>query len=371
MDAHKIRKISILGIRGIPAKHGGFETFAENLSLYLISKEWEVSVYCQEPGQMSVYETEWRGIKCIHISVKNTGPIGTIIFDLKSILHSLRYSGVFLTLGYNTAIFNLLYRLLGKRNVINMDGIEWKREKWGRVAKSWFWLNEHFGCWFASHLVADHPQIKKHLSTRIPENKISVIPYGAELIIQADLEHIQNMGLQKKSYCLIISRPEPENSLLEIVKAFSMKKRNKKLVVLGDLDPTNKRYHKEIIATASDEVIFTGAIYEKKTIEALRFYTALYIHGHKVGGTNPSLVEALGAGSPVIAHDNIFNRWVVGDGGCYFKGEKDLSEQLDKLLDKPEEQLKLSKLSYVRYQATFTWPDVLGRYESLLESWLK
>jgi glycosyltransferase involved in cell wall biosynthesis len=365
-----MKHIVVLGIRGIPAKHGGFETFAENLALYLVNHEWEVTVYCQESGNTSVYETKWEGIKLIHIPVSNSGPLGTIIFDLKSILHSLRYSGVFLTLGYNTAIFNLLYRIIGKRNIINMDGIEWKRQKWGKVAKTWFWLNERFGCWFANHLIADHPEIKNHLSTRISEKKITVIPYGSELIAEADIEHVNNLGLQEKNFCLVIARPEPENSPLEIVKAFSDKKRNKKLVVLGNFKANEKEYDKRIMEAASDEVIFPGAIYEKKIVEALRYYSLLYIHGHQVGGTNPSLVEALGAGSPIIAHDNKFNRWVVGEKGCFFKDENDLSRQLDNLLDNSEKYFELAKLSRDRHQTIFTWSDVLGQYERLLESWL-
>jgi glycosyltransferase involved in cell wall biosynthesis len=364
------KNIILLGIRGIPAKHGGFETFAENLSLYLVNHDWEVTVYCQEEGSGSVYETEWEGIKRVHIPVSNTGPLGTIIFDFKSILHSLHYSGVFLTLGYNTAIFNLFYRVTGKRNIINMDGIEWKRQKWGKVAKAWFWLNERFGCWFGHHLIADHPEIKNHLSTRISEKKITVIPYGAELITQADIEHIKKFGLQEKKYCLVIARPEPENSILEIVKAFSKKKRNMKLVVLGNFEADKKPYQQSIMDAASDEVIFPGAIYEKEIVEALRFYTLLYLHGHTVGGTNPSLVEALGAGSPVIAHDNKYNRWVIGYEGAFFKNEIDLSSKLDDLLSDQKLLEKLSTQSCERHQAMFTQDLVHNQYKAMLENWI-
>jgi len=370
MKRTKKRQITILGIRGIPAQHGGFETFAEYLSYYLVNRDWKVTIYCQEEGSGSIYVTEWKDVKRIHIPVKNNGPLGTIIFDLKSILHSLRYSGVFLTLGYNTAIFNLLFRIFAKRNIINMDGIEWKRQKWGLIAKTWFWLNERIGCWFGNHLIADHPEIKSHLSTRISENKITVIPYGSDLIREANIEHIKKMGLDENGYCLIVARPEPENSLLEIVKAFSSEKRHKKLIVLGDMEPTIKEYHEIVMNSASDEVIFPGAIYEKEVVEALRYYSLVYIHGHQVGGTNPSLVEALGAGSPVIAHDNKFNRWVIGDEGSFFKNENELSQKFDELLDNSKKLFELAELSSDRHQTIFTWPDVLGQYERLLERWL-
>lgn len=363
-------QLVISGIRGVPAQHGGFETFAENLSRYLVKCNWCVIVYCQENGDGPIYESEWEGVRRVHIPVKNTGPLGTIIFDLKSVLHSLRHDGVFLTLGYNTAIFNLLYRIKGKHNVINMDGIEWKRQKWSWLAKTWFWLNERFGCWFGNHLIADHPEIKLHLSARISEKKITTIPYSADLIDQADIECIEKLGLENKNYCLIIARPEPENSLLEIVQAYSNKERNKKLVVLGNFEPKKNKYHNSVMNAASNEVIFPGAIYEKQVVEALRYYSLIYIHGHRVGGTNPSLVEALGAGSPVIAHNNKFNRWVIGDEGCFFDYVEDLSQKLDQLLNDPEKLATLSKLSRDRHQAAFTWPDIFGKYESLLERYM-
>ena len=119
----------LLGIRGLPAKHGGFETFAEYLCPYMIHYGWSVVVYCQEDGRGPCYESEWNGVKRIHIPVSTDGALGTIIFDFKSVLHSLRHQGVFLTLGYNTAIFNILHRIFRKKNIINMDGIEGKRQK--------------------------------------------------------------------------------------------------------------------------------------------------------------------------------------------------------------------------------------------------
>ena len=120
------KSVSILGIRGVPASHGGFETFAEYLCRYLVARDWKVKVYCQEEGSDPIYHSQWEGVDRIHISAKNTGPLGTIIFDLKSVIHSLRNDGVFLTLGYNTAVFNLLHRLKGKNNIINMDGVAWQ-----------------------------------------------------------------------------------------------------------------------------------------------------------------------------------------------------------------------------------------------------
>ncbi|WVM92881.1 DUF1972 domain-containing protein [Halopseudomonas pachastrellae] len=173
-----MKTIRILGIRGIPAAHGGFETFAEHLSLYLASKNWKVIVYCQEEGAGHIWQDEWHGIQRMHIPVQRTGPLGTIIFDWKSTLHAAREKSPCLILGYNTAIFTLILRLLGIYSFINMDGIEWSRAKWGPIAKLWFWLNDWAGCWLGNHLIADHPEIAKHLRTRVSNKKITTIAYG-------------------------------------------------------------------------------------------------------------------------------------------------------------------------------------------------
>lgn len=365
-DKHLI----IVGIRGLPARHGGFETFAENLSCFLVNRGWRVTVYCQEKGVGSIYKTKWKGVNRVHVPIKATGTISTIIFDIRTVVHSLRYYGVFLTLGYNTAVLNLLYRLMGKINVINMDGIEWKRQKWGLLAKNWLWLNERFGCWFGNHLVADHPIIAEHLATRISREKITTIPYGAREIIEADDSILKVYSLEKQEYAILIARPEPENSVLDLVIAFSAKQRGGKLVVLGNYQPKKYAYHRAVIEAASEEVIFIGAIYEERTIDALRFFARVYVHGHQVGGTNPSLVEALGAGNAIIAHDNAFNRWVAKDGAVYFKDVISAEKAFDQLLVEDAVVQSLRKASRKNFNSNFQWKNILSKYEELLLKWL-
>jgi glycosyltransferase involved in cell wall biosynthesis len=360
-----MKDLIILGIRGVPAKHGGFETFAEHLCLYLKKSDWKITVYCQEVGDGSVYESVWQGVNRVHIPVKNEGPIGTIIFDFRSIVHSLRYKGLFLTLGYNTAVFNILYRIFNKKNIINMDGIEWKRQKWSGLAKAWFWLNERCGCWFGNHLVADHPRIEEHLATRVKNSKITMIPYGGPNVLQADESILSDYDLHKQKYSILIARPEPENSILEVVLAFSAKLRNQKLVVLGQFKPDENTYHRSIMDAASNEVVFPGAIYDASRVGALRFYARYYIHGHQVGGTNPSLVEALGAGCSVIAHDNVFNRWVADDAAVYFSSQSNLEKFFDD--DYLDDQLVAEKKLNAKHQfnTRFIWDDINGQYEAL------
>ena len=363
--------LSILGTRGIPAAHGGFETFAEKLALFLADKGWRVTVYCQVDGNGSMCIDMWHGVRRINIHVMRKGALGTVLFDWKSTLHASMQKGVILTLGYNTAIFGLLYRLKGMRNLFNMDGLEWQRDKWSVSERVWLYLNERVGCWLGNHLIADHPEIKKHLVTRVKPGKVTMIPYGADRIDNADNSLIEQYGLKAEGYSLVVARGEPENSILEMVTAFSSKTRNQKLVVLGKYMPDENEYHRSVLQAASNEVIFLGAIYEQDVVKALRYFCRLYIHGHTVGGTNPSLVEALGAGSAVLAHDNKFNRWVGGPNACYFKDMEECSDQLDILINDRKRLIALKDASHKRFMEAFTWDKILLQYEQLLERGLR
>lgn len=365
------KSLMILGTRGVPAAHGGFETFAERLALYLSEKKWEVIVYCQQDDsdKTDPWEDDWKGVHRVHIPVSQGGSLGTIVFDWKSTLHAARRHDLKLTLGYNTAVFCARYRVAKQLNLINMDGIEWRRQKWGLVAKTWFWLNEWAGCRLGNHLVADHPEIKRHLEGRTQGSRITTIPYGADRIEAADETILADYGLQSTRYAILIARAEPENSVLEVVKAWSRRPRDGwKLVILGKYDPAHA-YQDEVMKAGADDVLFLGAIYEPDVVQALRFFARLYVHGHQVGGTNPSLVEALGAGNPVLAHDNRFNRWVAGPGASYFDGEDGCDAALTELLADDDRLGAMREASLARHQQAFTWEKVLGDYESLLEDW--
>lgn len=364
-----MKTLRILGIRGIPAAHGGFETFAEHLALYLRDRGWRVIVYCQETGQGPVEVDTWNGIERVRMPVRGDGALSTIIFDWISIQHAAQHKDLCLTLGYNTAIFDAVLRFKGVPNVINMDGIEWIRAKWGMVAKTWFWLNDWLGCWLGSHLIADNPAIKTHLMTRVSGDKITMIPYGAVPVDNAPEEPVRALGLEPGRFMTVIARPEPENSLYEIVKAFSQRKRGYKLAVLGNYQNENA-YHRTVRAAASDEVAFLGAIYDAPVVQALRYHSAAYIHGHQVGGTNPSLVEALGAGNAVIAHDNRFNRWVAGEGARYFDSVDSLAQRFDEIMSKPDVVSSMQDASRRRFKRALTWPIVLAEYEKVLERFL-
>lgn len=361
------KQLLILGTRGIPAQHGGFETFAQYLALYLKDRDWDVSVYCQHEGTGSVSEAYWQGIRQIITPVKQKGALGTILFDLQATLHARNQPGLALILGYNTAIFNLLLRPSGKKILMNMDGIEWKRDKWNPLERRWLYLNERLGSCLSDHLIADHPEIKAYLKRKTPAEKITMIPYGAATIECVSEEPVHALNLEPKRYTLVIARPEPENSILEIVRAFSRKEREHTLVVLGDYQPEHNTYHSKVVTAASSEVYFAGAIYDSEVVHALRSHARLYVHGHQVGGTNPSLVEALGAGNAVLAHSNPFNHWVAGEEAAYFEDEEMCARAFDRLLGNEQDLCQMERASRARHQEAFLWTDILAEYEQLLE----
>lgn len=360
------RTVRILGTHGVPAAYGGFETAAENIALFLVRNGWRVIVYCQGSGTGPTTEDTWNGIERVTIPVTLDGWKGTSKFDLLSIRHASQFRDLCLTFGYNTAIFNVLQRLRGIPNVINMDGIEWSRARWGFMKQAILYVNERIACYVGNHLIADHPEIEKYLLTRAPQRKISTLTYGADPVESAPEELVRKLGLEPGQYITLIARPIPENTILEIVQGFSARERGKKLVVLGNYDRAADAYHASVLDAAGSEVVFPGAIYDKATVQALRFHGLAYAHGHTVGGTNPSLVEAMAAGNPVIAHDNAYNRWVAQDGGVYFTDANSFAALMDELLASPERLSALGRASRQRFQQEFTWDHVAGQYEQLL-----
>jgi glycosyltransferase involved in cell wall biosynthesis len=364
------RTVRILGTHGVPANYGGFETAAENIALFLVKQGWRVIVYCQASGTGPIVEDVWHGIERVTIPVDLPGWKGTSRFDWLCIKHACRFRDLCLTFGYNTAVFNVMQRLKGIPNVINMDGIEWSRARWGFMKQAILYVNERIGCFVGNHLIADHPEIEKYLWTRAPKRKITTLTYGADPIADAPTEPVVKLGLEPGRYLTMIARPIPENSILEMVQGFSSKPRGVKLVVLGKFEPDSDPYHQQVMSAASKEVVFPGAIYDKQVVQALRFHSLAYVHGHTVGGTNPSLVEALAAGNPVIAHDNPYNRWVVQNGAVYFQHAASFSSRLEELLDSPSKLYEMRRQSLKRFEEEFTWDHVAGQYEQLLIRYL-
>ena len=243
-----------------------------------------------------------------------------------------------------------------------MDGIEWKRPKWSLPIRAWFYLNEWIAAWTSQRLVADHPAIADHLATRRSRKAAVVIPYGGDPVNRASTAPIEKLGLEPQRYMISIARIEPDNNIATLVRAFSAKRRGIKLVVLGQLDDKIP-YHAQVRAAASDEVIFPGGIYDPGVVRALRRHARAYLHGHTVGGTNPSLVEALWAGNAVIAHDNAYNRWTAGAAALTFADETGCEAAISRLIADEVLVARLGAAARLRAAEAFNWRDVLLAYE--------
>jgi glycosyltransferase involved in cell wall biosynthesis len=363
---HHDKTVRILGTHGVPASYGGFETAAENVALFLRDQGWRVVVYCQVEGRGPVTTDTWRGLQRVLVPVDREGWLGTSEFDWRSITHAAAHDDICLTFGYNTAVFNVVQRVLGIPNVINMDGIEWSRARWGKLRQAILYTNERIGCVVGNRLIADHPVIATYLRGRAPARKITTVTYGAHAVTDAPTDLVTAYGLTPGRYLTLVARPIPENSILEIVQGFSRRHRGVDLVVLGGYKPEVDDYHRAVQAAASDEVRFPGGIYDADVVSALRFHSLAYVHGHTVGGTNPSLVEALGAGNPVIAHDNPYNRWVAQDAALWFSTPDDVDAAVDRLVADPALVARLGAAARARHASEFTWEHVAGQYEELL-----
>lgn len=363
--------VRILGTHGVPANYGGFETAAENVAFFLRDQGWRVIVYCQVAGKGRISTDVWRGIERVFVPTDREGWLGTSHFDFRSILHASKHRDVCLTFGYNTAVFNIWQRIRRLPNVINMDGIEWSRARWGKLRQAILFTNERIACFVGNTLIADHPEIEVYLRTRARAKKIRMITYGAHRVDSAPVEPVRELGLEPGEYLTLICRPIPENTILELVTAFSSRRRGVTLAVFGKYEPDSDPYHRAVVDAASDEVRFVGPVYEPERLAALRFHGIGYLHGHTVGGTNPSLVEAMAAGNAVLAHDNPYNRWVAGDGALYFRSAADAADRLDDLIGDEQLRTALADEARKRHAAEFTWEHVAGQYRDALTPYLR
>ncbi len=357
--------LNVLGTRGVPGAHGGYETFASHLAPYLVERGWQVNVYCQDDDGIDGFEDQWCGVNRIHFTPSAKGALGTMQFDAKCVRHVVKKPGVDLVLGYNTALFNIVQKLRGRIIAMNMDGIEWRRDKWSWPAKAWFFLNELAGANLSTVLIADHPEMERHLRARTLGADIHMIAYGADSVVDADTAPLQSLGLTPGNYLIKVARVAPENSFLPIIRAFSRRRRGVKLLLLGRFEEGDA-YAEACRAAASDEVVFAGAIFDPRVVQSLRFHARAYLHGHTVGGTNPSLCEALGAGNPVIAHDNRFNRWTAGAGQLYFDDEVQCDAAIERIVSDDRLAADAGAAARARHAESFTWPIILRSYETML-----
>jgi glycosyltransferase involved in cell wall biosynthesis len=359
-------RIAILGTRGIPARYGGFETFAEKLAIGLCARGFDVTVFCEdcEPPAPDIFQ----GVRLRYVSALSLGPLQTIIYDLRCLWAARKGYDVVYMLGYGAAPLCLIPRLGGTEVWINPDGLEWARAKWGFVARNYFRLMEWTSVRAANRIIADAEAIAISLASRhgrIPT--CTVIPYGCEVIeTPPPAQPLSEWGLVPNSYHLVVCRLEPENHVWEILQAFQRSRSERQLIVVGN-HLTKARYVARLRTVRDPRIRLIGTVYDQAKLTCLRYHSFAYMHGHSVGGTNPSLLEAMGCGNLIFAHDNPFNRETLGTCGNYFANDAELTHAIDHAEQDEANLAGLREASRSRARMNYCWPDIVSRYATLLE----
>ncbi len=329
-------KIAILGTRGIPNNYGGFEQFAEFFSVYLKKMGHDVYVYSSHTHEYQ--ENEYKGVTLIHCKdpEHKIGTIGQFIYDFNCI-HDARKRkfDIILQLGYTSS--SIWRKYLPKKAMIvtNMDGLEWKRTKFSKNVRSFLKYAESLAVKGSNYLIADSVGIQDYLKETYDVDS-KYIPYGSFLFNQPDASLLSNYDLQPYSYNMLIARMEPENSIEVILDGVGKSENIEPFLVVGKHD-VNKfgAYLKEKFG-AHKNIRFVGGIYNQDHLNNLRYYSKLYFHGHTVGGTNPSLLEAMGSNSLIAAHNNRFNAAILNEDAFYFSNPDEVASILKKVTTKDE-----------------------------------
>lgn len=359
-------RIAILGTRGIPARYGGFETFAEKLALGLTAHGFDVTVFCESDS--SAGPAGFQDVKLCYIPAPPLGSLQTILYDVRCLWAARSGFDVVYMLGYGAAPFCMIPRLWGTEVWINPDGLEWARAKWGFVARSYFRFMEWASLHSANRIIADAEAIATSLASR--HGKLSactVIPYGCDVIdAPPPVQLLSQWGLVPREYYLVVCRLEPENHVMEILQAFQRSQSTKQLVLVGN-HLAETQYVERLRTVQDSRILMTGTVYDAAKLTCLRYHSFAYLHGHSVGGTNPSLLEAMGCGNLVFAHDNPFNRETLGSCGIYFANAPELSRALDRAEMGETDLERLREASRSRARENYHWQDIISRYLALLE----
>lgn len=354
-------KIGIIGTRGIPNHYGGFEQLAEYLSVDLVQLGHDVWVY--NSSNHPYKESSYNGVQLIHCTdpEHRIGTAGQFIYDLNCILDARRRGfDVLLQLGYTSS--SIWHFLLPRKSVVitNMDGLEWKRSKYSKRVQSFLKYAERWAVQSSDILIADSVAIQQYLQNTYGKHS-HFIAYGAIPFGKGDESVIQQLGLSKHTYSLLIARFEPENNLEMIIQGYIRTSQNEPLVLVGSYQNAFGQYlHRKY---GNHNLHFLGPIYNLNTLNNLRYFCKQYFHGHSVGGTNPSLLEAMASSAPICAHANDFNKAILGPDALYFSNSTEVSEILTAQHNMEEAVMhNLQKINQL-----YTWPQITKAYEMVMK----
>lgn len=333
-------------MQGLPARYGAFEQTVENLVSYAEKKGIDCHFFVGCSQELIKYD--YQRSKVSRIFSKRSSGIGVIRYGLISFL-KMYYRGVrdFFVFGYALSPFFFLFKILGCKIICNVDGIEWRRAKWGKIAKAYFKFCEYMAAKSDAKLIFDAIGIERYFN--INHNRKGILAfYGSEYL------NLSQIITPASDYFVVVMRLEPENHIKEIVQGFLLCPFNKKLIIVG---PSTKFFKNEVLPLIieTDRINWIGPIYDRKKLFEIRVNAKAYIHGHSVGGTNPTLVEACHIGRPIIAFNSIFNREILNKNALFFTDAKSLANCLTEELIPPP-----------KLDSRYTWEYVCEKYFAAL-----
>lgn len=359
--------IAIVGTQGVPAHYGGFETLAENLVAYAAEQETgcELTVYCSSTAY-SKPMPHYKGAHLKYLPISANG-ILSIPYDILSLALSIwRGADVILLLGVSGAVCLPFFRLLSRTRIVtNVDGIEWKRSKWGLFARTFLKLSEYCAVRFSDQVVADNPAIAAHILERYGR-EFQVVSYGGDHALSVSASPYDK-GILPPRYALAISRIEPENNVHTILKAFA-ERPDHSFVYVGNWNANS--YARQLVREYEDtpNLSLLPAEYDVGKLRTLRENAQLYVHGHSTGGTNPSLVEMMHFACPVLAYDCSFNRHTTGDKALYFSDAPDLQNKIDTLANNNQLAQDIAGALQDIAQEEYTWSKVAAQYFEMFKA---
>ena len=360
----------MIGTRGIPAMYGGFETCVDEISTRLVkNRNYKVIVYCRK-GNYDDSLKEYKGVELIHIPSLKTKITDTFSHSFFSILHAIYLKAdIFLVMNAANGLLCLLPRLMNKVIIINVNGLEWKRKKWGPIGKAFYLFSERICAILATRIISDAKAIKDYYIHRYHTDS-TYIAYGADIEYSDNKKSILNeYGLKPDEYIFIASRLEPENNADIAIRAMEMVNTNKYLVIAGGAN-YDSDYIKKIQDTNDKRIIFLGPVYKDGHIKELHCNCFAYFHGNEVGGTNPALLKAMGYGNMIFAINNRFNKEVLGGAGIFStKNKQELAHNLQKFLDHPKKREYYQDMARKRIKEYYTWDLITDKYKRLFDSY--
>lgn len=364
-------KIAFVSTRGIPNNYGGFEQFAEYISVGMAQRGHEVVVY--SPKFHPYQESTYKGVRIKHIYSPETwmgSSVGSFFYDFASLRDALKKEDfdIIYEEGYTSIIPAYIWFNVKKRKrpifTTNMDGLENKRSKFSPMVRRFLDWEEKMAVKYSHYLIADNMGIHDYYKEKYGKES-KFLAYGADIHDDFKAEYLEEFGLKSEEYYILIARLEPENNIVMAIEGYLHSKENgrRPLIVVGK---TNTPHGKELVEKYGNErnVEFVGGIYDFKKLDSVRHFSKAYFHGHSVGGTNLSLLEAMAAGCFIFAHDNIFNRAVLKENAFYYPSADKVTEYLnriDTIAEGSKIQYTARNIEVIRNE--YSWESLIDKHE--------